>query len=121
MFRGPGTLYVFRIHQAFCANAVTKAGEAVLLRAGEPLAPSDMNPRGPGRLCQSLRLDRSFDGVSLCDSPVRILPRIGKIGPVVQGPRVGISRARSKPLRFYVAGSRWVSSPRQVVVSPAER
>ena len=38
MFGPPGTLYVYRIHRVVCANVVTRPGQAVLIRAGEPLA-----------------------------------------------------------------------------------
>jgi DNA-3-methyladenine glycosylase len=112
MFAGPGTLYVYRIHQVFCANASTRLGEAVLLRAAEPVAPEGTNPKGPGRLCRVLGIDRAHDGASLLNSSVRILAREGPVGPVVIGPRVGIRKARARRLRYYVANSRWVSSPR---------
>src|SRR6058998_469763 len=37
MFKGPGTAYIYRIHQVHCINAVTRPGEAVLIRAIEPI------------------------------------------------------------------------------------
>ena len=37
MFKAPGTAYVYRIHQVCCVNAVTRPGEAVLIRAAQPL------------------------------------------------------------------------------------
>src|SRR5713226_90896 len=37
MFKEPGTVYVYRIHQVYCVNAVTRKGEAVLIRSLEPL------------------------------------------------------------------------------------
>ena len=111
MFAGPGTLYVYRIHQVHCANAVTRRGEAVLLRALEPVAGNWANPVGPGRLCRELGLDRSFDGADLTSGPVRVVAADGRF-PVVRGPRVGIRRSTELAWRFALKDSKWVSSPR---------
>lgn len=113
MFLGPGTLYVFRIHQVCCANAVTRAGEAVLIRAG--VAPGD-DPSvasGPGRLCRYLGVDRALDGTDLVTGPVRIAR-----GPplpartIRRGPRVGLRVATERPLRFAILDEPAVSRPR---------
>ena len=113
MFLRPGTLYVYRIHQVVCANLVTRPGEAVLLRAGEPLRPGMSSPSGPGRLCRSLGIRRSDDGTDLVESPRFSVSsaRYGR-GRIVFGPRVGIRRAADRPLRFALADSPWVSRPR---------
>ena len=113
MFLGPGTLYVYRIHQVVCANLVTRAGEAVLLRAGEPLSRGLDPPVGPGRLCRALGIRRSDDGADLCESP-RFVLAPGRVRPerIVAGGRVGIRRGAERPLRFALAGSPWVSRPR---------
>ncbi len=113
MFLRPGTLYVYRIHQVVCANLVTRPGEAVLLRAGEPLAPGMGSPSGPGRFCRSLGIDRSDDGSDVVAS-ARFLVSSERSGRrrVRVGPRVGIRRAVDRPLRFALAGSPWVSRPR---------
>jgi DNA-3-methyladenine glycosylase len=74
--------------------------------------------RGPGRLAQALRIDRSLDGLDLCQEGSLCLGRddrgaseIGenKIGESV---RIGISRDADRTLRFYVRGSPFVSGPR---------
>lgn len=115
MFGPPGTLYVYRIHRVVCANLVARSGEAVLLRAGRPIRPSGADPSGPGRLCRVL-------GLTWADDGERVGPR-GRISvtlpspafrpdSVVRGPRVGVSRARERRLRFSVAGDPWVSRPR---------
>jgi len=112
MFLRPGTLYVYRIHRVVCANVVTRPGEAVLLRAGRPLGPTPASTRGPGRLARALGLRHADDGTDTVASRTiawrgrRTIPRI------VTGPRVGIRRAVEAPLRFAIAGSPWVSSPR---------
>ncbi len=118
MFGPPGTLYVFRIHQVVCANLVTRAGEAVLLRAGRPRMPPHANPSGPGRLCRALGLTIADDGqrVSphgrLSVSAPRQRPRRNSVD---RGPRVGVSRAVRRRLRYSLAGDPWVSRPRRRV------
>jgi DNA-3-methyladenine glycosylase len=113
MFASPGTLYVYRIHQVVCANLVTRPGEAVLVRAGEPLTPDLADPRGPGRLCRALGIRLSDDGTATPSSErIYAEARVGRAGRVVVGPRVGIRQAADRPLRFALDGNPWVSRPR---------
>jgi DNA-3-methyladenine glycosylase len=112
MFGVPGTLYVYQIHQVHCANAVTRPGQAVLLRALEPVGPDRADARGPGRLCRALGIARADDGSDLVTGPVRIYPRTEPVGRIVRGPRVGIRQAAERPLRFAIRGNPFVSSPR---------
>ncbi len=117
MFGPPGTLYVYRIHRVVCANVVTRRGEAVLLRAGAPLLPADARPSGPGRLARVLGIEFADDGRRIGDGRWEI-ERDGPGVPtarIVAAPRVGISRATDRPLRFAVAGDPWVSRPRPPV------
>ncbi|HKV90837.1 MAG TPA: DNA-3-methyladenine glycosylase, partial [Thermoplasmata archaeon] len=85
MFHRPGTLYVFRIHQVVCANAVTREGEAVLFRAGEPREGVVGSTSGPGRLCRALGLEIRHDGLDLVHGPVRIAAGPPRAPPVVTG------------------------------------
>jgi DNA-3-methyladenine glycosylase len=112
MFGAPGTLYVYRIHQVYCANVVTRHGEAVLLRGAEPLDGLTGSPRGPGRLCRALGITRAEDGTDLVVGPIRILGSSEPRGAVLRGPRVGIRRNAAVPWRYGLAGNRWVSLPR---------
>lgn len=112
MFLGPGHLYVYRIHQVHCANATTRPGEAVLLRAGEPITPLPSSPRGPGLLCRALGIDGRLDGSDLLEGEVRVLPRDAAPRGVSVTPRVGLRLAARTPLRFLDAGSEWVSRGR---------
>ncbi len=118
MFAGPGTLYVYRIHQVYCANVATLRGEAVLLRAAEPLTPLPHPPRGPGRLCRAFGLDRSHDGGDVRTGPVRLVRGTAPVGAIAAGPRVGIRRALAWPLRYAEIASRWVSPPRPTGPAP---
>ena len=112
MFATPATLYVYRIHQVYCANVVTRAGEAVLLRAGEALTPGLGGMNGPGRLCRVLGITTDQDGWSLASGEIQIRAGAPPISGVVSGPRVGIRKAARRRLRFAVNGSRAVSLPR---------
>ncbi len=125
MFGPAGSLYVYRsygIH--WCANVVCGpegVAGAVLIRALEPtVGLESMWPRrpkaraardlcsGPGKLCAALGISDAHYGLNLFDrsSPVRLEPPEGQkdFGPdqsaVLVGPRIGISVAVDRPLRF---------------------
>ncbi|MCI4345316.1 MAG: DNA-3-methyladenine glycosylase [Thermoplasmata archaeon] len=112
MYGPPGTLYLYPIHQVLCANVVGRPGEAALLRAGEPVGARLSSPSGPGRLSRALALHRELDGSNLETSEVRLLRGTSQKFVIETGVRVGISRARARPLRFAIAGNAWVSRPR---------
>jgi DNA-3-methyladenine glycosylase len=126
LYGPPGQWYVYLsygIH--WCANLVCWSegmGSAVLLRALEPLEGLEVMRRrrataddrmlcsGPGKLCQALGITRVLDGQPMAQSLVKVLQRKGPGETVVTAtPRIGISKAAEWPLRFVVAGSRWVS------------
>jgi len=110
MFKGPGTLYVYTMHRQNCMNVVTKRGEAVLIRAAEPVENVSGNTRGPGRLCRALGINRAEDdGKSLLSSDVYLLDDGFRPEDVVQTTRIGISKAKDRPYRFYIKGSGYVS------------
>jgi DNA-3-methyladenine glycosylase len=133
MYGPPGHAYVYFIYgNHWCFNAVCRphgVGEAVLLRAIEPtFGLEQLQQRrktrrlrdltnGPGKLCAALGIDRSVDGVDLCDvlSPVFIAENpqraglLKGLGPIVRTTRVGITQAADWPLRFYLCGSEFVS------------
>jgi DNA-3-methyladenine glycosylase len=112
MFAGPGTLYVYRIHQVHCANAVTRPGQAVLLRAAEPVSNGLPTLSGPGRLCRGLGLTKADDGISLVSGRIRLVAGDTRPSRVVRSVRVGISRATERPLRFLWDRHPSVSAPR---------
>lgn len=127
MFGPPGRLYVYRSYGVhWCANVVCAGagvGAAVLLRALEPRAGVDrMRARrgvddehllaaGPGRLTQALGIGAEHDGADLARAPFRLVAGEPE-HPVVASARIGITRAADIPLRYSLAGSRFVSRPR---------
>ena len=76
--------------------------------------------RGPGRLCRAFDIDRALDGVDLFTHPALWLgASAGARVPIGQSRRIGVTRAASRRLRFYEAGSLYVSGPARL--SPAAR
>ena len=124
MFGPPGRAYVYRsygIH--WCLNFVCREeghGAGVLVRAIEPLLGLDaMRARrgldearllcsGPGRVGQALAITHEHNGMRLDRAPFKLLAAAARV-EVVQGPRIGISKAMEVPWRFGLAGSRFLS------------
>jgi DNA-3-methyladenine glycosylase len=107
-------------------------GAGVLIRALEPLEGIAIMARnrgierlrdlarGPGRLAQALRIDRSLDGLDLCRKGPLWLARddqepseIGK-GKIGESVRIGITREAERMLRFYLRSSPYVSGARSL-------
>jgi DNA-3-methyladenine glycosylase len=127
MFGPAGRLYVYRSYGVhWCANVVCDAeevGAAVLIRALRPTYGLDaMRERrgvdddrllcsGPGRLAEALGITGADDGAALDEPPFELRPHREPV-EVVEGPRVGITRARDHPWRYSLRGSAFVSRPR---------
>ncbi len=127
MFGPPGRAYIYLIYGIhFCFNVVTGpagTGEAVLVRALEPLYGMELMQRrrgkgrdalhlagGPGKLCQALVIDGALNEHDLRRSPLWISAGSEvEAGAVVSGPRIGINRAADKLLRFYIKDNKYVS------------
>ena len=131
LFGPPGFAYVYFIYgMHFCLNiSCEPEGHAgsLLLRALEPVEgletmaqlrglPSDAAPRlltsGPGRLCQALGIRRETHNgtdVTSARSGLHVEDDGFVAGKIEATPRVGISKAAERPLRFSLAGNRFVS------------
>ena len=132
MFGPPGTAYIYRSYGVhWCLNAVTGptgTGEAVLIRAIEPLFGLDtMAERrnthdvrrlcsGPGKLCAALGITGDLNGTSLNGPELAICEADRPVGEVAAAQRIGISRAQDRFWRFMELGSRFVSRPIQIAV-----
>jgi DNA-3-methyladenine glycosylase len=116
-----GYVYVYKIYgQNICANITTdKNGVgAVLIRALEPLTKIEVMAKrrgtdeltnlcsGPGKLCQALGIDLSFNWTVV---GVRVKVYAGKAGKVISTPRIGITRATDLHWRFVEADNPHVS------------
>ena len=134
MFGPAGHAYVYMIHAKWCFNTVTEdvgLGSAVLIRALEPLDGLPLMhvrrsvesvldlARGPARLCQALSIDCSHNHWDLtAGSGIWIeedLQMNGAPFRVLRSPRIGISSATRRLLRFYLAGSPFVSGRRSIL------
>jgi DNA-3-methyladenine glycosylase len=125
LYGPPGTWYVYLsygIH--WCANLVCGpegSGGAVLLRAVEPTGGLATMARrragrareewcsGPGKLCAALGITRQLDGRLVMASSVWLDFSTAQEAPFARGPRVGITKAREWPLRFWLEGTPWRS------------
>jgi DNA-3-methyladenine glycosylase len=136
MFLRRGHAYVyFTYGNHFMLNVSAETpgvGGGVLIRALEPIEGIDQMERhrgttrlldltrGPGRLASALQIDRSVDGVDMCaPGPLWLgaLTRLPDPNHVEKSlifrlgisPRIGITRAAHRLLRFYERGNRFVS------------
>jgi len=132
MFKPGGHLYVyFTYGMHYCCNVVTGPegdGEAVLIRALEPLEGLDIMIRqrykketitqqqfknltnGPAKLCAAMGIDKNMNGMDLLTGECRI--EAGTVIPdkdVISASRIGIRLGSDLPWRYYIRGNEWVS------------
>lgn len=136
LFGPPGYAYVYFIYgNHYCLNvSCEREGRAggVLFRALEPLSGLEEMAvsrgvelrnekdllkltRGPGRLCEAFSITRNRDnGCDLTRSNGHLW--IGddghRAGRILLTPRIGISKAADKSLRYVLSGNRFVSGPK---------
>lgn len=126
MLGEPGHLYVyFTYGMHYCCNVVCGPagyGSGVLIRAVEPVEGEELMVQnrhgvigrnltsGPGRVCQSLAIDKTFDGHDLNQPPISLViqPALPDCD-IIQATRIGIKQAVEMPWRFYDRQSRFVS------------
>ncbi|MBI3634621.1 MAG: DNA-3-methyladenine glycosylase [Candidatus Rokubacteria bacterium] len=131
-----GHAYVFvNYGMHFCFNAVAqRAGRpgCILVRALEPVAGAAVMARrrgvpvddvrlasGPGNLTRALGITIGDNGADLTGGRLTIEPPdTPRDFTIAVGPRVGITRAADLPLRYWIAGNRYVS--RRTAVRSAE-
>lgn len=151
-FRGPtkrnrslflrhGHVYVFfNYGMHFMLNVSSEKagiGGGVLIRAVEPLEGIELMQRhrktkrlvdlarGPGRLAEAFRIDRSLDGLDLFAKGPLWLGLVKPGMPAQHGPiaeivvkttvRIGITHWAEKLFRFYEQGSPFVSGPKRLL------
>lgn len=133
MFGESGHSYIYFIYGFyFCMNVVTgdkDVPEAVLIRAIEPTegiahmkvyrpdSPVHNLANGPGKLCQSLHLNKAQNGLNLVLSSELWIEECGayKNEPIIDGPRIGLGHGHDAvywPLRFGIKGHPSLSPPK---------
>jgi DNA-3-methyladenine glycosylase len=126
MFGPAGHLYIYFTYGLhFCANVVAGpegSGQAVLLRAAEPLEGIEAMAlnrltqnklllcNGPAKLTQAFAINKALNGISLLGSTLWIEDDNYK-SKYATSRRIGISKAVGLPLRFYISGNKYVSKP----------
>ena len=126
LFLDRGFAYVYFIYgTSYMLNVTAEepgVGAGVLLRAIEPLEGislmkrlrktdklSDL-ARGPGRLAAALQIDKRLDGVDLCaNGPLWLGTAVRERAHIRKTVRIGITREVHRRLRFFEAGSPFVS------------
>lgn len=119
LFGPPGHAYVYLIYGMYeMFNIVAYragSGQAVLIRAAEPLDNWKVDLSGPGKLARGLNISRSENGLDLTGDALFLLrdpgyrPRIGRTR------RIGVDYAKEWKdalLRFFDANSAAVSARR---------
>jgi DNA-3-methyladenine glycosylase len=127
IFGPPGHAYVYLIYGMYeCLNIVAEPpGQpgCVLIRAVEPVAGIELMQRrrpaarrveqlasGPGKLTLALGITRKLNGADVTKGPLTVHEADSpEPFEIVTAPRIGITECADWPLRFYIAGSRFVS------------
>jgi DNA-3-methyladenine glycosylase len=124
-----GTEYMLNM-----SSELAGVGAGVLIRAVEPLegiaamtarrngAPLRDLARGPGRLTRAFGIGQSFDGHDLCTGRGLWIGQMhlhgdAAVKAVAETKRIGLSREMHRMLRFYEAGSPFVSGPRKLLAA----
>jgi DNA-3-methyladenine glycosylase len=135
LFLGHGHAYVYLCYGTSCLLNVSSEthgiGAGVLLRSLEPVhgieymrrwrGPAGSQgrlldlTRGPGRLTTALRVDRRHDGLNLFEPGQLWIGSDGHtVGDIGVSVRIGITKAAQEKLRYFVAGSQYLSGARSL-------
>lgn len=129
LFLSVGHAYVYLCYgTSYMLNVASEGsgiGAGVLLRALEPLQGIDQMlrlrkgakiadlARGPGRLAAALDIDRRLDGIDLFSpGPLWIGADGADVESIGESVRIGLTKCADARLRYFVAGSKYVSGPR---------
>jgi DNA-3-methyladenine glycosylase len=133
LFLDVGHAYVYLCYgTSYMLNVSSEAagtGAGVLLRALEPLSgiehmrrarnngrPKDL-ARGPGRLAAALEVDRRQDGIDLFRRGSLWIGSDGtEVDSIGESVRIGLTKAADLRLRYFIAGSEYLSGARRLNV-----
>jgi DNA-3-methyladenine glycosylase len=131
MFALGGHLYVyFTYGMHYCANIVTGKngiGEAVLIRAVEPVDGLDIITKnrgfpkddvrltnGPAKFCEAFSLTKTDDGIDLTGDLIYIAENPDEPRhKISRSRRIGITNGKNKLWRFFIKGNAWVSKEKR--------
>jgi DNA-3-methyladenine glycosylase len=127
IFGPPGHAYVYFIYGMYeCLNLVAEPARTpgcVLIRALEPIAGIPLMRRrrpaakgiedlanGPGKLTLAMSINRSHYGADVTRGTLVVRePAVPQAIEILATPRIGITHCADRPLRFLIAGNRFVS------------
>lgn len=129
LFLDRGHAYVYLCYgTSYMLNVSSEppgVGAGVLLRALQPLSGIEQMrrgrehvrvadlARGPGRLAAAMRVNLSHDGLDLFAGPRLWIGSDGfEVPEIGVSVRIGLTKAADERLRFFVAGSPYLSGPR---------
>ncbi len=138
LFGPPGYAYVYFIYgNHYCLNVSCLPDGVpggILFRALEPLSGIETMAQsrgvslhghrdlrhltsGPGRLAEAFGITRERDNgkdLTSAESDLFIMDDGFRVSRVLATPRIGITKAAERPLRYVIAGNRFVSGPRRI-------
>jgi DNA-3-methyladenine glycosylase len=131
LFKAAGHAYVYLCYgTSYLLNVSSEklgTGAGVLLRALEPLAGIDhmRRPRresrlldlarGPGRLTSALQVDLRHDGIDLfANGPLWIGSDGSTVDAIGESTRIGLTKGADARLRYFVAGSAYLSGSKRL-------
>ncbi len=127
MFGQAGTVYVYQIYGMYhCFNVVsgkTGIGEAVLIRALQPVQGLDLMKKrrgkereldlcsGPGKLVSAIGIVKHLNFHSLASKPFYLIDTNFEIENIISTTRIGIAKGKGDelPYRFYVSNNKYIS------------
>jgi DNA-3-methyladenine glycosylase len=108
LFGTPGFAYVYLIYGMYdLFNIVAGhpgSGQAVLIRAAEPMDDWQADLRGPGKLTRAMHITRQHNGLDLTGRTIFLIDDHTPPPPLSITPRIGIDYAKhwiDAPLRFF--------------------
>ncbi len=107
MFKDAGHAYVHTLRQYVLLDVVTEGKDtpsAVLIRAVEPVRGITGVADGPGKVGRAMDITRALDGIDMTDPDEDLFIADDKkqlARKVCVSSRIGISKAKDLPLRFY--------------------
>ncbi len=126
MFGHPGKAYVYFTYGMYhCFNVVTAKegiGEAVLIRALEPISGINLMKKrrktndlrelcsGPAKLAIAMGISKAHNKIDLIDGKLKLCKgETIKEKDIIKTSRIGISKGKSLPYRFYIKSNQFIS------------